>query len=184
LDRLRRKRKKKLVFGFSEENNLVSSKLFYRFPAIQAIKILRKTTTHSDEPIYQRGEKMDIPAASRARQQLVVCDAGTRQKSGKFQSWPCCLLTLLQFISFNYPNPKKKNTQKNQEKKQLKNSDSSPQKLSDLTRLLASKISDRKIPRLFSSLHLLLPKRREREREREMGCAHDCKNLGFCLPAP
>ncbi len=110
---------------------------------------------------------MDIPAASRARQQLVVCDAGTRQKSGKFQSWPCCLLTLLQFISFNYPNPKKKNTQKNQEKKQLKNSDSSPQKLSDLTRLLASKISDRKIPRLFSSLHLLLPKRRERERERE-----------------
>jgi hypothetical protein len=88
------------------------------------------------------------------------------------------LLTLLQFISFNYPNPKKKHP-KNQEKKLLKNSDSSPQKLSDLTRLLASRISDRKIPRLFSSLHLLLPKRRERE----MGGAHDCENLVFCLPA-
>jgi hypothetical protein len=59
---------------------------------------------------------MDIPAASRARQQLVVCDAGTRQKSGKFQSWPCCLLTLLQFISFNYPNPKKKHPNKSGKK--------------------------------------------------------------------
>jgi hypothetical protein len=38
LDRLRRKRKKRFVFGFSEETHLVSSKLFYRFPAIQAIK--------------------------------------------------------------------------------------------------------------------------------------------------
>jgi hypothetical protein len=32
------KKKKKLIFGFSEENHLVSSKLFYRFPATQAIK--------------------------------------------------------------------------------------------------------------------------------------------------
>jgi len=46
---------------------------------------------------------------------------------------------------------------------------------------LASRISDRKIPRLFSSLHLLLPKRRERERW--WRGAHDCENLGFCLPA-
>jgi hypothetical protein len=123
---------------------------------------------------------MDIPAASRARQQLVVCDAGTRQKSGKFQSWPCCLLTLLQFISFNYRNPKKKHP-KNQEKKLLKNSDSSPRKLSDLPGLLASRISDRKIPRLF---FFTAPSSSQEEREKEMGDAHDCENLGFCLPAP
>jgi hypothetical protein len=76
---------------------------------------------------------------------------------------------------------RRKNTKKIRKKKLPKNSDSSPQKLSDLTRLLASRNSYRKIspPLLFTAASSS-----QEEREREMGGAHDCENLGFCLPAP